>query len=134
MQTQQMALIHETITEAAEEVIKAAGGFKKVGPMFFGDISPDLAAGRLRDKINRDRRETLGPDQLMTLIKLGRQIGCKALINFITHEAGYADAQPIDPEDEVARLQREFIESTKALTALASKIELLNTTTLRRVS
>lgn len=46
--------------------------------------------------------------------------------NYIARECGYADPAPIEPEDEIARLQREFVEATKQLGALAAQIEKMN--------
>jgi len=130
----QMSLIHESITDALRDVINAAGGPKKVGAMMFPELPIDHAAGRVRDALNPDRRERFTPDQVMLLARIGRQVGCHAIITFLSREAGYADPQPIEPEDEVARLQRDFIEATKALGAMASRIEHITSTSLRRVA
>lgn len=42
---------------------------------------------------------------------------------FLCRELGYSDPAPVEPEDEVARLQREFVEASKALVGMATKIE-----------
>lgn len=132
MQTQ-MNLMHDSITDSIREVIMALGGFKKVGALMFPEALADHAAGKIRDCLNPDRRERFTPEQLLMIARMGRQAGCHALINYMAREAGYADPQPIDPEDEVARLQREFIEATRALSAMAARIEQINTNVLRRV-
>lgn len=129
----QMQLIHESIEDALREVIQAAGGPKKVGALMFTDVPPDHAAGKVRDCINPDRRERFTPGQVMIIARLGREVGCHALINHIAREAGYADPTPVEPEDEVARLQREFIEATAKLGQMASRIEQINTSMIRRV-
>lgn len=38
-------------------------------------------------------------------------------------DTGYTDPQPIEPEDERARLQREFINAQRGLEALAKRME-----------
>lgn len=132
----QLGLMHETINDAAREVVAAAGGPKKVGPMLWPELPVDQSGGKLRDCLNPDRRERLNPDQLVYVARPGRQIGCHAIAVFLARECGYADPQPVEPEDEIARLQREFVEATKALGALAAKIESVQATapSLRRVS
>lgn len=45
--------------------------------------------------------------------------------------ADYTEPLPVEPEDERAKLQREFIESTKALSKLAQRIESLDKPALR---
>lgn len=119
----QMNLIHETLTDALRDVVQAAGGNKKVGAQMYPEMPADLAAQRIRDCLNPERREIFNPEQVLFLLRMGRQCGCHAAINHISHEAGYSAPQPVEPEDEVARLQREFVEATKTLGALASHIE-----------
>lgn len=119
----QMSLHHESITDALREVVQAAGGAKKVGGLMFPDMPIDHAASRVRDCLNTDRRERFTSEQVLMLIRLGRQAGCHAVMTFMAHDAGYADPQPVEPEDEVARLQREFVEASKALMSMATKIE-----------
>ena len=46
---------------------------------------------------------------------------------FMARDAGYSDPQPVEPEDEVARLQREYVEATKALLHMANKIDAMQT-------
>lgn len=132
----QYALMHESINDALREVVQAAGGAKKAGSTLWPELPIDQASGRVRDCLNSDRREKFSPEQVMLLAKLGRQCGCHALALFMARECGYADPQPIEPEDEVARLQREFAEATKALGAMAARIEAVQTqaATLRRVA
>lgn len=133
----QYALLHESITDALREVVQACGGPKKVGAMLWPELPIDQAAGKLRDCLNPDRREKLSPEQTVLLARMGREVGCHALMVFMARECGYADPSPIEPEDEVARLQREFVEATKALGALAARIESVQTMSasgLRRVA
>lgn len=129
----QLHLMHESVTDALREVIQAAGGPKKIGALLWPDQPTDQAAGRVRDCLNPDRRERFTPDQVMYLLRVGRECGCHSLINYMARESGYADPQPVEPEDEVARLQREFIEATKALGTMAARIEHINSNSLRRV-
>lgn len=119
----QMSLHHESITDALREVIQAAGGAKSVGALMFPTTPPDQAAGKIRDCLNPDRRERFTPDQVMMLLRLGRQSGCHSAMSFITHESGYGEPVPVEPEDEVARLQREYVEATKALLNMATRID-----------
>ena len=123
----QLSLHHESITDALREVIQAAGGAKVVGAKMFPDMTIDHAAGRVRDCLNYDRRERFTPEQVLMLLRLGHQVGCHAAMSFMAREAGYSDPQPVEPEDEVARLQREYVEATKALLNMANKIDAMQT-------
>ena len=119
----QMSLHHESIADALREVIQAAGGPKAVGERMFPDMPIDHAASRVRDCLNHDRRDRFTPDQVMMVLRMGHQAGCHAGMIFIARELGYSDPVPVEPEDEVARLQREFVEASKSLMTMANKIE-----------
>lgn len=125
----QMSLHHETTSDALREVIQACGGFKEVGSRLWPDISPERAAGNLRDCINSERRERLTPDQVLFVLRLGRDAGCHAGMLFFAREAGYSDPQPIEPADERAQLMREYVEAAKSLSKMAQRIERLHDVT-----
>lgn len=116
-------MFFDDLEDALREIVRHAGGPKVVGSKLWPEVEPDKAARRLMDCLNESRREVLSPAQVMLLLRIGRQVGCHAAMNYMARECGYADPSPIEPEDEVARLQREFVEATKALGALAKQIE-----------
>jgi hypothetical protein len=124
----QMSLINETITDAVQELVKAAGGAKVVGQMLYPELAADHAGNKLRACLDDERREKFSPQQIVFLLRLGRQVGCHALMIFMAREAGYSDPVPVDPENEIARLQREFVEATKSLHHMASRIEAISAT------
>lgn len=121
----QPSLIHETIADALREVIQAGGGFKTVAVRIRPDLPADHAAGWLRDCCNEGRRERLSPEQLCLLRRIGREVGCHALATFEARDAGYADPQPIEPADERAQLQRDYIEAARQMARMAERIERL---------
>jgi hypothetical protein len=43
-------------------------------------------------------------------------------------ELGYLKPVAVDPDDEIARLQREFVDATKSLHHMASRIEAISAT------
>lgn len=119
----QMSLMHESLTDALREAIQSVGGYKAVGALMWPQLPVDQASGKVRDCLNPDRRERFCPDQVALILRMARQAGCHSAAEFLMREAGYADPVPVDPEDEVARMQREFVEATKTLSQLAAKIE-----------
>lgn len=122
----QQSLLHESITDALREVVQALGGTKVIGAKMRPELPVDHAGRWLADCLNTDRRERLCPEQVLFLAKAGRAAGCHALLNYICRESGYADPVAIEPEDERAKMQREFIEATKSLSAMAARIERLS--------
>lgn len=116
------ALFHESITDALREVVQALGGFKKVGGAMRPEKPVEEAARWLADCLNQDRREHFDPDQVLWLMRAGRLIGAHAAANYLMRESGYADPVPVDPEDERARLQREFIAAAETVQLIAERL------------
>ncbi|WP_342049905.1 MULTISPECIES: hypothetical protein [unclassified Cupriavidus] len=119
----QTALFYEDINDAFNEVVRACGGAKVVASKLWPEKTPDAAHRLLLACLNESRIERLSPEHVLLLLKMGHERGCHAAMNFMAREIGYEDPKPIEPEDERARLQREFIEAQKAMTALAGRME-----------
>ena len=120
---QQNSLFHEDIYEALRTDVMASGGFKKVGSLLFPEKPADKAGELLSTCLNTARPEKLDPQQVTMIKKLAKGSGSFATVFFECDDIGLSHPTPIEPEDEKARLQRAYIESVKALSALASKLE-----------
>lgn len=119
----QDALFYESLADALRAVVQALGGTKAAGCRLWPEKTPESAHRTLLDCLNEARPEKLSPEQVLYLLAAGRQVGCHAAMNYLAREAGYSDPLPIEPEDERARLQREFIEAQKAMQALAGRMQ-----------
>lgn len=96
-----LPLFVEDILEALDVAVKVLGGYKAVGPAVFPAEKPDIAARKLADCLNRNRRERLEPAE----------------------DAGYTSPAPIEPEDEAAALMREFNASVHRTEELVKRME-----------
>jgi len=118
----QIPLFVEDYNEAIRAAVQALGGFKRVG----ADLKPDMgveAAGRwLADALNPDKREVLPPTALAYIRRNARAAGCHVLTAYEAQDAGYAPPVPVEPEDERAALQREFIAAVKALDTIQNRM------------
>lgn len=121
----QMTMFHEDIYDALRDLVRALGGFKKVGPMLFPGKNGN-ADSYLKDCLNPDRRETLDPNELLLLLKWGKEIGCHSAMHYLCDLGGYQRAAPVNPPDEHAELQRAYIESVKFQKQLAERMEALH--------
>lgn len=123
----QPALFHESISDALRELVASLGGTKAVGARMRPELPADHAGRWLNDCLNDSRREHMTPEQLMWLLTEGRRTGIHGAITWIATECGYSAPQPVEPEDERAQLQREYIEAAKSMARLAAKIERTST-------
>ena len=128
------SLFHESLADALRECVQACGGMKTVGVLLWPEKAADIAGRLLGDCLNDAKREKLSPEQVLLLLRLARERGCHAGMHYIARDVGYSDPMPIEPEDERARLQREFIEASKHFTRLAAQMERLNGAPVRAVA
>lgn len=115
----------DSLNDALIEAVKAAGGSGIVGAKLWPEKSMQAAQRALLDCLNEDRPAKLSPEQVMLICKLAKDRGHHGAIAFILSALGYAPTTPIEPRDEVAELQRQFIVATEAMQALAARMETL---------
>lgn len=120
---QQAKLFHESIYDALGTLINALGGPKRVGPMLWPEKLLDASSQLARDCVNPSRKERFDPEQTLLLLKKGREIGCHDAVNYICEAAGYTAPDPVEPETELAKLLREYLELKRREGQLEPKIE-----------
>lgn len=115
----------ESMNDALIECIKACGGSKQVGPVLWPEKTPDQAQRLLLDCLNEDRPNKLAPDQVLHVMRLARAKGCHAGMQYMADALGYSMPAPVEPRDEAAELQRQFIERSAELMKMAERIQRL---------
>lgn len=127
----QAQLWYETPEDALQSLVDALGGYKRVGAELRPSM-PAAEAGRwLSDCLNAARPHKLEIRDLLWLLKKGREAGCHVAIAYINEHSGYAAPDPVNPEDEHAKLQREFINAVANLETIRKR---LDANGLRRVA
>jgi len=121
----QQPLFCEDIYEALRTIGQAYGGSKKIGGFLWPDKPIDKAAQLWTDCLNRTRPEKLDPEQVLAVLKIGRQIGCHTGAYYIAEQCGYR-FEAVEPEDERAALMRQFNESVKLQSQIVNRLEALN--------
>lgn len=125
MSADQIPLFVEDYLDAIRAAVQALGGFKRIGSEMKPDLAVDAAGRWLADCCSPDRREKLDLTQLAWLRRRARSAGVHVLAAFEMRDAGYAEPQPVEPEDERAALQREFVQSTKSLEKMLARLQAL---------
>ena len=120
---QQQSLIRDSILEALRDDVDAAGGQKVIGLLLWPDKECPIKAGKhLANCLTEDRAERLTPEQVMFVIRKAREVGSFCTISFICDNASLTRPTPIEPENERARLQREFITAVGHLDQIKSQL------------
>ncbi|MDP4300363.1 hypothetical protein [Leptothrix discophora] len=115
----------ESLNDALVEAVKAVGGSKAAGLALWPAKGMEAAQRHLLACLNPDRPEKLSPDEALHIERLARQRGCHVVAQYRAAELGYAPPVPIDPEDERAQLQREYVEAAREMSRMAQRIEAL---------
>lgn len=120
----QQSLWHDSPEEALRSLVDALGGPKRVGAELMGPGKRLEEARRLvLHWCDESRPEKPGMGELLWLLARGRQEGCHTFAAFLMREAGYADPMPVEPEDERARLMREYVRATRSLEAISRRMD-----------
>lgn len=120
----QVKLFYEDELDAVREAIRVLGGFKAVGQLLYPEKAADAAGRALADTVNADRKERLTLAQVMLVMKMARDKGCHGPWRWISEEVGYS-ADPIEPEDELTRLMRDYLAEKTRSQARDAKLERL---------
>jgi len=115
----------ESLTDALVECVKAAGGSKVVGVKVFPEKLLEPAQRHLLNCLRDGRAERLNPEQVVLIFRLARDAGCHVGMRYLAHTLGYCEPVPVEPRDEVAELQRQFVEASKAMQTMAMRLEQL---------
>lgn len=121
----QSELFHETFTDALRATVAALGGFKVVGSALWPEKPIEEGARLMADCLNPDRPHRLTPDQLCLVLKMARAKGIHLAMHWLAEDVGY-QVTPIEPRDEMAELQREFIRAAEQVEKIAKRIERVN--------
>lgn len=126
MNQPQIPLFYETYEDAIRDTITALGGNKSVGNLLWPTMPADEAGRRLAHCLLAEKRDKLSPGELQLIRRTARKAGIHILAHYEARDAGYTEPQPLNPEDEAAQLQREFIASVKALEAIQARLAQVN--------
>lgn len=120
---EQQTLFHEDINDALRAAVKACGGTKSVASKLWPEKPMHDAQSYLSDCLNSARPAKLSPEQVLLLLKWSKDAGFHGAMHYITTEAGYDAPDPVEPETELAKLLREYLDCEHRRSQLQPKIE-----------
>lgn len=116
-------MIHETLTEAIIECVRAAGGSKVVGSKVWPEKTVEAAQRHLLNCLNEGKAERLTPEQTLLVARLARDHGCHAYAAFVAHALSYAEPIPVEPRDEADELRRQVLEMGRSLQTALERLD-----------
>lgn len=124
----------DDINDALISAVKAAGGSANIGPKIWPEKTPQAAQRLLLDCLNPDRPAHLTPEQVVFIARLARKRGHHGLVEFMADDLGYSRPTPIEPKDEMAELQRQFIKATEMQAQIVARMEQMQQPQLKRAA
>ena len=114
----------EGLEQALNSAIEHLGGAKAVGVKLWPAKIPDAARTRLLDSLNPSRPERLSPAEVVFILRLAREAGLHAAMQWLAAELGY-EVKPITRAEEVDRVASVIEESSRTLAAAMATLERL---------
>ena len=129
----QQELWHDTIHDAIRAAVDALGGPKSVASELWPTKRLEDGRRYLLHCLDSERPEKLGMDELLLIGRKAREAGCHTIMHFLAQEWGYTIPTTVEPEDQMAELQREYIAMVKAQELLAKRMEKITLPSLKAV-
>lgn len=118
----QLPMFYESYEDAIRDTITGLGGMKVVGNMLWPALPVDDAGRRLAHCLNSEKREKLSPGELQLIRRAARKQGIHILAFYECRDAGYAEPAPVNPADEAAQLQKDFIAAVERLDDIKNRV------------
>ena len=99
----------EDILKALDDVVRAWGTYEQVAGQLWPNIK--TAYNKLKNKLNPDHHEQFHPEEIITILKKGRELGCHTAMYFLCDEAGYERPREAAPKSR----RTEILEQIAAL-------------------
>ena len=115
----------ESLNFCLVECVKAAGGSKVMGGKLWPEKTVDAAQRHLLNCLQEGRAERLTPEQVLYIAAQARDAGCHAYMAFCAQRLHYAPPLPREPQQELAELQRAFVEAVAQQARMADQIQKL---------
>ena len=121
---QQLEMLHDTPEDALKATLQGIygrGWSKKAAADMWPLEDPLDKCKYLEKALTADRAEKLGLNEIIHILKLGREHNVHCGIAFFADACSY-EWHTVEPEDELAALQRDFNDSVARLEKLSERI------------
>lgn len=118
-----LPLFIEDVYEALKAAVAEAGGAKVVAARLWPHKPVDQARKELLDALNRDNPRKLDPEETLAILRMARERGYHGAKHWVDGALGYSPSAPVEPEDELGRMLREYLDIQRRHESLKPKID-----------
>jgi len=114
---------NSTLLKALKDVVYHMGGAKRVAATLWPEKKISSAHALLLACLDANRREKLGSEDLIAIIRLGRDAGLHSAMDAFAEQAGYSRPSPITRDEERAELERRFLHALDQSKQMLDQLE-----------
>lgn len=119
----QQSLWVDSLEEAMQAAVSALGGPKKTASMLWPSMRITDAARKLNHCLDPDRAEKLSGHEFELLGEKARESDCHTIMHYLAKRWGYQEPKPVEPENEQARLMRDYIKAVDDMKKLTLQMQ-----------
>ena len=120
---EQPELFEDHIYDALDALVANMGGFKRVAHRLWPEKGIEAGAKDLRNCLSPRHRAKLDMFELVTLLSWGQESGCHLAMAQLCKDTGYEVPRPIDREQVVNELQKQFLQAVGTLKGITQELE-----------
>lgn len=126
MHNDQQPLWYDTLESALVDVLRGVYGkgcFQKAAGDMYPTEDPIDKGKWLEKALDPERAEKLGINDIIWIMKLGRQHGLHGAMYFLADEVSYSRPAPIEPKDQIDEQMRMVLTAAEQINGALEKIE-----------
>ncbi len=125
MAQQEFEVVFEDALDALRSAVRAIGGAKVAGRRLYPGKPQAQAHRDVLDALNPERERKFDIHEVIQILKWAREAGFHSAKHYLDLETGYERSAPRERADELAELQRAYIQSVEQQGRLVERIERL---------
>lgn len=121
MSSQHAMPFYESAEDATQHAIRSSGKAPKaIASALWPSLAQASAYARLMNALNPDKAEKLTADEHAFIAEFCGQFD---FLHYLAHRLSHSRPEPVAPEDQHARLQREFVAAVQHLSVLQKQLD-----------
>lgn len=128
----QSPLWTEDFLKALDDVIRARGTYQQVAAELWPNTK--TAYNKLKNKLNPDHHERFNEEEVLALLRIGREIECHTAIKHLCDEVGYETPKPAAPKSPKTALAEKELALTEELLKVRKEIDRIDAAALLRAA
>ena len=125
MRQQDLEGVYEDALDAMRAAVQAIGGAKIVAQRLYPGKPRGQAHRDVLDALNPERERKFDIGEVIQILKWAREADFHSAKHYLDAETGYEKTGPVSPGDQVAELQKAYIDAVELQKRIMERMERL---------